>query len=811
MKKQKIKWLLILLTIFLIPNVVFADEIKNGWVYDANGNTYYYENNIFVTGTKTIDGKEYYFDNNGILHNNTVFLGDSLTDYYDLSSYYNDSLVVNSGISGNTTDDILNNIYDRVYKYNPSKVILLIGTNDIIYGKNIDYIVNNINKIVDLINKNLPKCKIYIESLYPINNTDNATINHNMVKNRTNELINNINSRINSISNTTYINVHDSLIDNDGNLNLKYTVDGLHLNNSGYEIVTSIISQYLNNPDGSSNKKNGWYYENGNTYYYIDDQVQTGIVDINGYNYYFSDDGIKQTGFQSIGENTYYFSIIDGRMITGPTLIGEHKYALSETGELLYGKNKINENTYYSNKQGIIETGWKQIDAVLYYFNVDGELEYYITKNDNDTYCFDKYQNKKSGFLKVQDDTYYFDENGKMSYGFLDINKHRYYFDNKGKMAIGWKQIDSSIYYFNNEGIMQTSIIESERKKYYLNESGIKETGFKNVNGDTYYFSIIDGHMLTGLQYIGTNTYYFNIKDGKLLTGFQNIGENTYYFSIKDGRMLKGFQYIGTNTYYFSINDGRQLFGFQYIGTNTYYFSISDGRQLFGFQYIGTNTYYFSVKDGKMLKNIQKIGNTRYEFSNDGILQHSNIKIIIDVSSHQENINWDELWNSGEIDGVILRISEGCENEDSMLSTNIDNLKRLGIPYGIYIYSYAENFNEGVIYANYTKNIIEKYKMNISLGIYLDLESNKVTSYINTQQYEQVVSGYMSVIPTAKIYTYTNYANDVLNSSYLQQYITWIANYSATDCPGNYQGWQFTSKAKLPGIKGVVDKSIFYY
>ena len=106
---------------------------------------------------------------------------------------------------------------------------------------------------------------------------------------------------------------------------------------------------------------------------------------------------------------------------------------------------------------------------------------------------------------------------------------------------------------------------------------------------------------------------------------------------------------------------------------------------------------------------------------------------------------------------------------------------------------------------------MSKYGLNPTLGVYLDLESNGITSYMGVNEYEQVVKGFMAVIPYAKVYTYTNYAQTALNSSYIHQYITWIANYSVTDRPGNYQGWQYTSKGSLPGISGNVDLSIFYY
>ena len=51
-----------------------------------------------------------------------LFLGDSITEQYDLEKYFENYSVVNSGIGGNLTDDILNDLKDRVYKYNPSTI-----------------------------------------------------------------------------------------------------------------------------------------------------------------------------------------------------------------------------------------------------------------------------------------------------------------------------------------------------------------------------------------------------------------------------------------------------------------------------------------------------------------------------------------------------------------------------------------------------------------------------------------------------------------------------------------------------------------
>ena len=179
-----------------------------------------------------------------ILNPNYVFLGDSITDYYDLDKYYDGFPVVNSGIGGNTTEDILKDLKNRVYRYNPSKVILLIGTNDIQIKKTEEDIIKNIQEIVDNIKEKLPLCEIYVQSIYPVNSTKDSTA----VGIRTNEKIISINKKIKELCNDekiTYVNMYDLLTDDDGNLNTEYTKEGLHISDKGYEFITKIIKENI--------------------------------------------------------------------------------------------------------------------------------------------------------------------------------------------------------------------------------------------------------------------------------------------------------------------------------------------------------------------------------------------------------------------------------------------------------------------------------------------------------------------------------------------------------------------------------------
>ncbi|MDD5888935.1 MAG: GDSL-type esterase/lipase family protein [bacterium] len=184
-----------------------------------------------------------------IVDDNYLFLGDSITEFYDLDKYYEGLPVVNSGVSGYTTSNILENMEKMVYQYNPSKVFLLIGTNDLEILVDNDKIVDNIEEIIKKIKENRPYAKLYIESIYPINNSDNEKISLNVVNgNRKNADIIAINEKLKQMASTydaTYIDLYNELVDEDGLLRLEYTVDGLHLSDEGYMKVSDVLINYI--------------------------------------------------------------------------------------------------------------------------------------------------------------------------------------------------------------------------------------------------------------------------------------------------------------------------------------------------------------------------------------------------------------------------------------------------------------------------------------------------------------------------------------------------------------------------------------
>ena len=181
---------------------------------------------------------------NEIVNKNYVFLGDSITSIYNLNDVFKNENIVNSGVSGNRVENILKNMNDRVYRYNPSDVIILVGVNNFLYeNSSPDYVTKSIKKIVSEIHKKLPNCNIYIQSIYPVDKNVNE---EHMKDEFPNMKILDTNKKLKKYckeNNITYVNVHDSLVNKYGYLDKESTNDGLHPNEKGYEIITKIIKK----------------------------------------------------------------------------------------------------------------------------------------------------------------------------------------------------------------------------------------------------------------------------------------------------------------------------------------------------------------------------------------------------------------------------------------------------------------------------------------------------------------------------------------------------------------------------------------
>lgn len=199
-------------------------------------------------------------------------------------------------------------------------------------------------------------------------------------------------------------------------------------------------------------------------------------------------------------------------------------------------------------------------------------------------------------------------------------------------------------------------------------------------------------------------------------------------------------------------------------------------------------------------------------------------KGVIDVSSWQHTIDWQAVKNAG-VEGAIIRLSYGWGNGfDAQALRNINECKRLGIPFGIYIYSYAYDANTGAAEGSDVVSLLRKAGVNpgdLSYPVYYDLEKWTWTGHTpptNPSTYDSIVNAWYGKLKSAgynnlSVYSYTSYLDSELNSSNIHAKTRWVAQYGATmgytAFPTNDRGWQYTSSGSVNGINGTVDLNAF--
>jgi lysophospholipase L1-like esterase len=170
-----------------------------------------------------------------------VFVGDSITQDFNVCEYFKGYHVYNRGIGGDTTEGLLKRLDVSIAALKPSQVFIQMGTNDLeLLEATADEIYKRMCEVVTYIKTHVKHTEIYLISLYPVNPLMDKTT----VGRRTNENIQRTNSLIKNIDGITFINIYDKLI-KEAVLNPDYSLEGLHLNQEGYEVVSKVIKPYL--------------------------------------------------------------------------------------------------------------------------------------------------------------------------------------------------------------------------------------------------------------------------------------------------------------------------------------------------------------------------------------------------------------------------------------------------------------------------------------------------------------------------------------------------------------------------------------
>ena len=189
----------------------------------------------------------------------------------------------------------------------------------------------------------------------------------------------------------------------------------------------------------------------------------------------------------------------------------------------------------------------------------------------------------------------------------------------------------------------------------------------------------------------------------------------------------------------------------------------------------------------------------------------------IDVSAWQGKIDWKTVADYG-MGFAILRITEAGNVVDSQFENNLAGCNKYNIPVGVYKYSYAMTIAE--IQREARKVVSTLNGRRIQFPVFLDLEYNNQKS-LGSESIHKMADAFREIVEAAgykfAIYCNVDWYENVI-CSHLKKYDFWIARYPANDDgwlqerlrPDFGVGWQYSSKAKIPGISGTVDRNVFY-
>lgn len=187
----------------------------------------------------------------------------------------------------------------------------------------------------------------------------------------------------------------------------------------------------------------------------------------------------------------------------------------------------------------------------------------------------------------------------------------------------------------------------------------------------------------------------------------------------------------------------------------------------------------------------------------------------IDVSEFQGKIDWNKVKSDG-IKYAILRCGYGMDitsQDDSCFAYNMEQCEKLGIPYGVYLFSYANTVEKARSEAQHTLRLIKDHKL--SLGVWYDIEDGKTSGKVSKEMLTNIINTYCGTIKNegyyVGIYASLSWLENKIESQIKNNYPIWVAQYySKCEYSGKYVMWQYSSSGKVNGISGNTDMNYLY-
>lgn len=184
----------------------------------------------------------------------------------------------------------------------------------------------------------------------------------------------------------------------------------------------------------------------------------------------------------------------------------------------------------------------------------------------------------------------------------------------------------------------------------------------------------------------------------------------------------------------------------------------------------------------------------------------------IDVAKYQGKIDWEKVKAAG-IEFAIIRCGYGGDfamQDDPQFSRNVSECKRLGIPFGVYLYSYADTVEKAKSEAEHVKRLIKG--LEFDFPVFYDLEDEKTAKCSNALILEMAKAFVNGMQPKLTgIYANKYWRTTKLTDKWYDTVPFWLAHYTKeTDYKGHYDIWQYSDTGSVNGILGNVDMNYCY-
>lgn len=341
---------------------------------------------------------------------------------------------------------------------------------------------------------------------------------------------------------------------------------------------------------------------------------------------------------------------------------------------------------------------------------------------------------------------------------------------------------------------------------YIANYPDLRAAYLTNIK--SYYTHYLQFGNAEGRAASGTETYidFSAIYNGKDYSAVYN--KDYYLNKYSDLRAAYGNNSTALIVHFlnFGMAEGRQACST--FNVAAYYLNYSDLRGIFK---LNLKSYYFHFMNYGLYEG--RIAN------GDGVWK----TVGIDISDHNGVINWEAVKNSG-IGFAIIKIGCGDNSvlqDDKQAIANMNECERLGIPYGVYLYSYALRLEGDESIDSEVQHTLRMLKgRNPAMGVYIDMEDtdgyksrNGLNPYTNGELLTQMCIRYMNSIK-ANGYSVGTYANKdyftrVLNyDSIKANGEVWYAQWGVENPSYSCFIWQYSSSGIINGINGYVDLDI---